>query len=155
MVRDEIVWASGMVALSAWAAWKSGRALGFALRSRAWPRAPGEILDAGVVHAARKEGVTRYAQQWIGESIRYRYRVGGRWWYSERVRFTDLAVWSSRRTVSRYPAGAAVEVVYDPADTARSALEPGPTLLGWLEPVGSVLALALGTAWLRYAILSG
>jgi hypothetical protein len=153
MTSGEILWPCGAIALSGWASWKATLALRNALRSRAWPRAPGEILRSELVDGAKstRGGV----RQWMGDLVLYRYRAGGRWRRSERVRFTDLPLWSSRKTVERYPPGTVVEVVYDPDDAECAALEPGPTLLGYVEVAGSVLGLVAGFAWLAWVVAAG
>ncbi|MEW5722067.1 MAG: DUF3592 domain-containing protein [Thermodesulfobacteriota bacterium] len=89
-------------------------------RSRGWPATPGRIV---------RSEAARMGRTWT-VNLHYTYEVGG-WEYSGgRLFLGPEAGMSQSRAleyVRRYPAGAAVEVHYDPEAPQFSVLEPGPT----------------------------
>ena len=93
--------------------WREGR------RSAGWPAAE------GVVTASRMWG-GRWNNSARNSRTAYEFEVGGRLYASDRVCFGTLQSDAEKRAqVERFPVGRRVEVFYDPADPARSVLEPG------------------------------
>ena len=103
-----------------------------ALRSRSvrslaahWPLTRGTVLSATV--QVSHQGASRHESP----LVLYTYQVNGKAFQGHRVRVGDEfgrirvsgAASSAAHTVARFPAGSCVEVYYDPANPANSALE--------------------------------
>jgi hypothetical protein len=98
-----------------------------AVRSLAadWPNTRGTVMSATV--QVSHNGGARHESP----LVLYTYQVNGQVFQGQRVRVGDEygrvrvngAASSAASTVARYPAGSCVEVFYDPANPARSALE--------------------------------
>ncbi len=98
-----------------------------ARRARAWPVAPGIVA---VSRTARRWGLGNgvwAAGLWYVPEITYRYEVDGRVHSGNRVFLSDAGFSKRRRAqeiIDRYPPGAAVSVLYNPANPKRTCLEP-------------------------------
>ena len=111
-----------------------GQARQFAVASENWPRALGAVRDASVVTLRIPRGktsVTGYRAR-----VEFEYLVAGAAHRGDLLSFCQPP--SLERPVAearlvRYPAGAPVEVRYDPANPARGVLEPGRA--GECEPL--------------------
>ena len=117
-------------------------------RANAWPVVPGEIVESRVEERGSSDtGPTRRSYVPI---VEYRYEVAGQTYASRQVAI-GLDVSGSRaiadRVVGRYPAGAKVEVHYDPANPSEAALE-NPTRASWalLGIAAACFAVALYTS---------
>ncbi|HVW21819.1 MAG TPA: DUF3592 domain-containing protein [Opitutaceae bacterium] len=111
-----------------------------------WPTATATILSSRV-RASRGQRRTSYRPD-----IRYEYEVEGRAYPGSRVAFGGP--WehdAAAQAVRRYPPGADVPVSYDPAEPARSVLEPGAGAGVWVNPGSGLLLLALAGFFLRAA----
>lgn len=91
--------------------------------ARRWPVTTGKILSSGIA-ARRKpsqphgDRVANYPQ------VVYEYRVGGRRYRGERLSIGEaVGNFGVEETLARYPAGAAVQVYYNPANPAEAVLE--------------------------------
>lgn len=97
-----------------------------------WPSVPGKILASEVKVEMKQwsgaEGGTE-TQTTFTPRVRYAYDAGGQRRESERifaaVGTVDVKEAPARALVARYPAGADVRVLVDPADPATAALEAG------------------------------
>jgi hypothetical protein len=101
-------------------------------RANAWPVTQGEIVSSVVEQRSSTEnGRTRRIYLPV---VEFAYTVGGHRLHSRQVKL-GLEVSGSESfaqgIVDRYPAGAAVEVHYDPQDPSNAALE-NPTGTNWL-----------------------
>jgi hypothetical protein len=125
--------------------WRAGR------DTRSYTRARGRILRAEVeeIPHISEEGGTKYRPV-----VRYAFEVRGRTYESERMAIgapaapdaSDAA--DARRLVERYPAGAGVDVWFDPGDPRRSVLERG-------VPTSQIAAaVVLGVALLGIGIFA-
>ena len=105
------------------------RAQNAARRARAWPVAPGLVA---VSRTARRWGLGNgvwAAGLWYVPEITYRYEVDGRVHSGNRVFLSDTG-FSKRRqaqeVIDRYPPGAAVSVLYNPATSQTRMPRTGP-----------------------------
>ncbi|MGX1785532.1 DUF3592 domain-containing protein [Bosea sp. NPDC055332] len=101
-------------------------------RANAWPVTQGEIVSSVVEQRHSTEnGKTRRAYLPV---VEFAYSVGGNRLHSRQVKL-GLEVSGSESLaqgiVDRYPAGAPVEVHYDPQDPSNAALE-NPTETNWI-----------------------
>ena len=128
--------------------------------SASWPATDGRITRSRL-DESRKDGTTRRSAD-----IGYEYEVAGRAFAGTRVWIGDEYTSSPgnefRAAVERHPVGRPVRVHYDPADPARSVLEPGGTwsasalYLAGLGVLGlGVVILASAIAPLLFVLLAG
>ncbi|MGE7473017.1 DUF3592 domain-containing protein [Bosea sp. NPDC003192] len=101
-------------------------------RANAWPVTPGEIVSSVVERRGSTEnGKTRSTYLPV---VEFAYTVGGDRLHSRQVKL-GLEVSGSESLaqgiVDRYPAGAPVDVHYDPQDPSNAALE-NPTETNWI-----------------------
>lgn len=101
-------------------------------RANAWPVTQGEVVSSVVEQRHSTEnGKTRTTYLPV---VEFAYTVGGNRLHSRQVKL-GLEVSGSESfaqgIVTRYPAGAPVEVHYDPQDPSNAALE-NPTETNWL-----------------------
>ncbi len=102
--------------------WRGGR------ETRAYTRTRGRVVRAEVEELphASEEGGTKYRPV-----VRYAFEARGRTYESDRVSIGAPAApdasdpRDARRLVERFPAGAEVDVWFDPRDPRRSVLVPG------------------------------
>lgn len=96
-----------------------------ALASASWPTTGGRVTRSRLDESRKDGTILRSAD------IGYEYEVAGRALTGTRVWIGDEYQSSPgnefRAAVKRHPVGRLVQVHYDPADPARSVLEPGPT----------------------------
>lgn len=101
-------------------------------RANAWPVTPGEIVSS-IVEQRNSTENGRARTTYI-PIVEFAYTVGGNRLNSRQVKL-GLEVSGSESfaqgIVDRYPAGAAVDVHYDPQDPSNAALE-NPTGTSWL-----------------------
>ncbi len=97
-----------------------------AVVSENWPRTAGTVRDGSVVTLRIPRGktsVTGYRAR-----VEFEYVVAGTAYRGDRLSFCQppsLERQAAEARLARYPAGAPVEVGYDPADPARAVLESG------------------------------
>jgi hypothetical protein len=108
------------------------RALGAA--STSWPSVPG-VVKSSSVEAYRAQGGRQYIAK-----VTYDYTVDGTAYSGDRLRFGNRAgaLAKAEADAAKYPAGAPVEVLYDPVKPQTSTLEAGK---GGLSLWGLVLAI--------------
>ncbi|MFO1076244.1 MAG: DUF3592 domain-containing protein [Planctomycetota bacterium] len=111
--------------------WHSGGELLMAWRSRHWAATRGTV-ERAVLTRMRTRRVTTE-----GARIAYAFVVDGRTYTSMRCRFAatlggpdGVLLSQSKELLARFPAGAEVEVFYDPADPERSTLDRGVPAIG-------------------------
>jgi hypothetical protein len=106
------------------------------LQSRSWPKAPGKILSSDL------------EPHWMGwmkrPAIKYEYQMGGHRYLGSTVSFLEIPVFiSAIQKVKEYPAGADVEVYYDPAHPGQAVLEHPSGLRGVLYMAAGFLGIFL------------
>jgi hypothetical protein len=96
-----------------------------ALATLAWPRAPGRVTASWIGNTTKPGGgdfpTVAYEPQ-----VSYSYEVAGTTYHGVRISFADPVDANKKRVadlVARYPAGAVVQVAYDPANPNESVLE--------------------------------
>lgn len=109
-----------------------------AVASASWPTTDGRIVRS-TLQQRRDDGAWQHTAE-----IDYEYEVAGTSFMGTRAWIGD-DYWSSpgsefRDAVQRYPVGRQVNVHYDPAEPARSVLEPGAT---WSSSIGYFVGLGL------------
>jgi hypothetical protein len=110
-------------ALWAGLAYRRSRALVEAAKQ--WREAPGKVAATDV---ERRGGRTTAHDAYYVPLIRYTYVVNGREREGARLRFglvTARTRGGAEKMLAPWPAGAAIQVRYDPDDPDRSVLEPG------------------------------
>ena len=141
----------GALAACGYAAFQLGRAL---LASR-WPAVDGEIGGTRLVH--RMDAADGPSADY--DYVAYRYRVGGRPYRNDRVRFgpqiapTSIVpeadpppdnAWAAADLARRYPTGQRVRVRYNPRRPQDSVLHVGPSASVWVILATGLLFLYLG-----------
>jgi len=90
--------------------------------SRQWPMVLGQVILSTIASSSSSEGGTTYSP-----SIHYAYDIGGRAYNNSRVAFGGFTSTSNPRDAqkhtARYPAGAVVQVYYNPANPQDATLE--------------------------------
>lgn len=86
--------------------------------SQSWPAAQGRVLSSELARIRDTDGT--FTEQ---PRIVYEYAVAGTSFQSTRVSFGGASNIGARKCVERYPAGATVQVFYDPAKPASAVLE--------------------------------
>ncbi|MBP7775634.1 MAG: DUF3592 domain-containing protein [Acidobacteria bacterium] len=117
--------------------------------SLSWPTVEGVILRASVVRELTSSSGGSAAGTLWRPVVAYEYVVGGTRSEGERIAFGEYATGESadaEAVVARYPAGASVEVHYDPEVPGRAVLEPGTAGMPWFF-------LALGAVFLAIGLL--
>jgi hypothetical protein len=122
--------------------------------SAGWPTTRGEVLESKVVRSSGQPSSEPGGPGWrYCAVVRYKYRVDGRDFESERVH--GATVWRSddseaKDTVGRYPKGGGVDVHYDPARPSVAVLETGSTPgMGLFMPLGiAVVGVGLVFLWM-------
>lgn len=127
--------------------WALGLAARDGLRSRAasrWTRVRGRIVSAESArrstgmhggHGVYREGRIAYEYEWRGRTFAgRRIHAGGDVW---------IGSGSAEEILRRFPVGSEADVYVDPADPARSCLDPGGA--AWiLNAAGGALAIGFG-----------
>ena len=111
-------------------------------QSRGWPTAPATVTTSDAVQRAWKPRLntqTNYGTHVV--VLRYAFDVDGRRYEGTR-RSLDaegkvITETSARRVIDALPVGARVSAHYDPANPARSLLEPG-------VPISPIIATVFG-----------
>ncbi|QEL56644.1 DUF3592 domain-containing protein [Chromobacterium paludis] len=115
-----------------------------------WPIAIG-VVERSQVEERPRRGGDHSDQREYRADIVYRYPVNGQSHQSNAIRIPDAGFGGSptlaRDTVNRYPAGASVQVRYNPARPGQACLESGAH---WSVRAGQLLMLlfAAAGAWL-------
>ena len=122
-----------------------------ALRARRWPSVEGEIAGARLVQGYDEYRSTEYLY------VAYRYRVAGKPYRNDRVRFGPQVLPSSavpaldpdpnskasQALAILYPRGQKIRVYYNPRNPADSVLHPSPNLFVWCI---LILAIVVGAS---------
>lgn len=127
--------------------------------ARFWPSVEGQVVSVSIrthssIHDARRSGADRHRTYF--PQVRYRWSVAGRAFEGRRYALgeehEDYAERSeAQRAAARFPAGATVEVFYDPADPASAVLDPSQQAGAYVPLPLGLLMLAVGIAGLRQA----
>ena len=117
-----------------------------AWHSRSWPTVEG-LVTLSQVDSYLSESDSGTTQMYHAQ-VNFTYTVGGRTYFSDLVNLGDYSTSvqaNAEKVAARYPAGATVQVYYDPGKPETAVLEPGPTA-GLLIPlfVGAVVSLVGG-----------
>jgi hypothetical protein len=106
--------------------------------SKGWLLAPGHIISSMLTRRQDTDG------EWkVDAVILYQYTVDGAALKGSRIGFSGAGVGGAKASVERYPAGANVEVFYDPQKPSAAVLErklAGNAMV--LPLVGGVLLIA-------------
>ena len=117
-----------------------------------WPVAVGTIEHSAVEWRARRGGGSRDQREYRADVV-YRYQAGGQSYRAGNIRIPDAGFGGSQTlaqdTVSRYPAGAAVQVRYNPAKPQQACLETGAH---WSLRAGQLLTLLFAAAGIALLI---
>jgi len=119
------------------AGWRHAR------RAADWPSVLGQVLSSGVVevaHDADGRQTRRYAAR-----IEYAYAVAGVDYRSNQIALgvtTSGSRAGAQAVADRYPAGASIEVHFDPANPSTAALE-NPTGFWWLPMLVGLFCLGV------------
>jgi hypothetical protein len=111
--------------------WGHGRAKARSQAAERWLKAAGTVIEAGV----NRHGTSHHP--YYVPAIAYDYVVNGRARRGSRIRFGLLSFRTrsaAEKVLAPYPAGAAIQVRYDPDNPDDSVLEPtrvGRYLLVW------------------------
>ncbi len=110
--------------------------------SQQWPMVLGRVTGARVEANPSDDGGPTYSP-----TIRYAYDVGGRMYTNARLAFGGVTNDSNpavaQRAVARYPAGAIVQVYYNPANPQDAVLERRAGISRFMFGLGGVF-LVLG-----------
>ena len=114
----------------------------FMLRKKAqaslqWPSSRGRVISSDINRRQDNDG------DWTEEArVVYEYMVGGTSLQGNRIAFGGSGAGGARKSVERYPAGATVDVYYDPAKPASAVLERSAGGAMFVLPlVGGVFAI--------------
>ncbi len=103
-----------------------------ASKTMRWPSVNGRIIDSRLVEGRDSDG-----DRTLTASVIYAYEVAG-----AQLQGNSIAVGGGsgnpKQIVARYPAGAEVQVFYDPAKPKSAVLEPGGSGLKGLLVVGLI-----------------
>lgn len=137
-----LVAGGAMVLFGAWRLVKIFVKLQVSHGNRAWPTVPGQITQSETVDTGEEEEFR----------VEYRYEVNGVRQYGDvlQVGHSSASRAKNRALLQRYPAGADVEVHYDPADPSTAVLIPGGGR-NMLAPIAAMLVLIGGGMWISYA----
>lgn len=117
--------------------------------SRNWPSVEGAILRSSVERElTRASGGSAAGSLWR-PVVAYEYAVGGTRYEGDRVAFGEYATGEAadaEAVAARYPAGASVQIHYDPEVPGQAVLEPGTAGLPWFF-------LGLGAVFLAVGLL--
>lgn len=105
---------------------KAGRqAARMGAASLMWPKVTGRVTASAVRSITTGSG--EYVSTHHIPEVGFTYTVAGQDYVGSRIAFRDLRGMkrSARKLVNKYPAGAAIEVSYDPQAPQDSVLEPG------------------------------
>jgi len=110
-------------------------------QSRSWPGAPARVEHSVAIHKYAPSRSRRGGQGTHVMELRYGYLVEGRQYTGQRRSLDhEHKIYQEKSAdllAKQTPLGSAVAAYYDPADPARSLLEPG-------VPVGGVTASLFG-----------
>ena len=98
-----------------------------------WPVVPGAVSVCEPVSTTRKVAM-----------FRYRYKVNGRWWTGDRVRFAG----GQGNPTRDYRLGQRLKVYVDPTNAAIATLKPGVIPWVWAQLIASLVAIGLGLLFL-------
>jgi hypothetical protein len=145
MVGFSVLFVGSGIFLTWWAqaSMAEGRA------SKKWPSTQGRVISSKV-HTYDNDGTTMYRPE-----VAYSYAVNGATYTSDRITMTHVATNRSgyaRDMVARFPAGAAVQVRYDPTDPAKAVLVPGRQWTDGLVFLGGIAFLCTGLYMLRVSL---
>ena len=121
--------------------------------ARRWRDAPGKVVATDVEQRGTSTGAG--GNSYYVPLIRYTYVVNGREREGARLRFgmtTARTRGGAGKMLAPYPAGAAVQVRYDPDDPDRSVLEPGKAGSGLL--VAAIVLFLLMLAGLAIVVMA-
>jgi len=120
--------------------------------SNSWPTVLGVVTTSKIETEQMSSGGNSSSRQSYHARVYYDYAVGGESFSAKRVSFGEYGTGDAEHAkgvLGRYPAGAEVEVHYDPDDPAVAVLEPGLHDLPWFYlALGTPFTLfGLGLAW--------
>lgn len=126
--------------------------------SAAWPKVSGTVLsnDVKTINAGMGGGEVSLT---YSVSLRYRYEVAGSAYESSRIgwgtKSADRAPDIPQAFVRDFPAGHAIDVVYDPANPAMAMIDPAGTRFGLVHVnLARVMAWTFGFCGLLAVVFS-
>ncbi len=134
------------------------RMLGRQRAARGWPATRGQVLMSDIQAQTRRSGLSGGRSTTYYATVIYQYRIGGADYRCNRISPGDeLGFGNSDRAMARarrYPAGAEVQVFYNPVNPAEAVLElasPRMTLLFWIG--GAMVLFVLLSSAFSFALL--
>ena len=137
-----------------WSGWAHRKARALVEAATRWRDAPGKVVASDV--ELRGGGATYNRSSYYVPLIRYTYVVNGQERTGARLRFglvTARSRGAAAKMLAPYPAGAAVQVRYDPDNPDQSVLEPGRSSANLLvAAIACVLVFLGGVAIIVLAV---
>lgn len=121
------------------------RRLATAGASVKWPHVKGEILTSKLEEEADDSG--EGAPKTFRAAVTYRYTVDGKTFEGDRTDLNDLSTSDpapAQSLLQQFPAGATVDVFYDPQNPSQSLLKPGISGASAIYPAVGLLLVVLG-----------
>lgn len=113
-----------------------------------WTQTSGTVLESKVNEDYRRSGKSSRKKIHYSPHILFEYSADGRSMKSTRISIggttSSTSSSSAYETVNRYPAGSAVQVFYNPNDSARAILEPGVKNLHYFLLLFSAIFILTG-----------
>ena len=105
-----------------------------------WDVVEGEVQE---VKQVVERGDPTRRQRFDFVDVNYRYRVKGKDYFGDRIRFT-VGKRSMNTELERYPVGKVVKVYVDPEQPSMSVLEPGVDISNYIALLAGVFFIAAG-----------
>jgi Protein of unknown function (DUF3592) len=139
----------GLGTVAVWLTLSVGSSFYLCLISLRWPKLPVRVVSSGIDAGSSNLG------RWWAPDVEYVYRVNGRAYHSDTIRFLEPPFYEKERAeavLADYPSEARTTAAYDPQNPARSVLEPGVPPGMWKKALVPPFFWAL-TAYIFYEIV--
>jgi len=139
----------GLGCIALWLTISLGKGFYLCMTSLRWPKVPVRITSSGVYTGSSSLGT------WFAPDVEYQYRLGGRAYHSDTIRYLMQAFYGpeeAQTVLAAYPSKAQAMAAYDPQNPSRSVLEPGVPAGMWIKALIPLFFWAL-TAYIFYEIV--